>query len=206
MNKLLNNLNKHVSNLTNNKNLVFFVGLFVAIYGVFAAPELPEIVKSMFQNNVFKLSVILLVAYLSGAKNMKLLLFVAILFLLVTHSLSQNGLLEKYDNYRNLERFQDLSEVSEEMSEEMSEEYSEENNVEMPEESSEENDVEMPEESSEENNVEMPEESSEENNVEMPEEQIEEAFKQRKIKRKLKNILGDVKDLTTDVNRLMKKI
>ena len=40
----------------------------------------------------------------------------------------------------------------------------------------------------------------------MPEEQIEEAFKQRKIKRKLKNILGDVKDLTTDVNRLMKKI
>ena len=178
MNKLLNNLNKHVSNLINNKNFVFFVGLFVAIYGVFAAPELPDIVKSMFQNNVFRLSVILLVAYLSGAKNMKLLLFVAILFLLVTHSLSQNGLLEKYDNYRNLERFQDLSEVSEEMSEEYSEE----------------------------NNVEMPEESSEENNVEMPEEASEEAVKQRKIKRKLKNILGDVKDLTTDVNRLMKKI
>ena len=225
MNNLLNKLNKSVNSFTSNTYIVFLVGLFVAIYGVFAAPETPEAVKSLFQNNVFKLCVILFVTYLSGARNTKLLFFVAFLFLLITHTLSQNGLFEKYDNYKTLERFQNLTEVSEESSEEM--DY----DMDMPNtsENSEEMDMPNTSENSEENTplvkipkmnknnrkhvVKMPktnqysEEMSEEHSEEHSEEVGEEVhYTPKKIKRKLKNILGDVKDLTSDVNRLMKKL
>ena len=199
MNKLLNNLNNKVNKFTSNTNLVFFVSLFVAIYGVFAAPDVPDLVKSLFQNKVFNVSVILLVTYLCGSRNMKLSLFVVLLFLLVTHTISQNGLLERYSNYKNLERFQNLTEVSEEQSEEQSEELAEEQSEELA------------EEQSEEQSEELAEEQVDEQSEELAEEQSEEQFKvhtysPKKIKRKLKNILGDVKDLTGDVNTLMKRL
>ena len=199
MNILLNNLNNKVNKFTSNTNLVFFVSLFVAIYGVFAAPDVPDLVKSLFQNKVFNVSVILLVTYLCGSRNMKLSLFVVLLFLLVTHTISQNGLLERYSNYKNLERFQNLTEVSEEQSEEQSEELAEEQSEELA------------EEQSEEQSEELAEEQVDEQSEELAEEQSEEQFKvhtysPKKIKRKLKNILGDVKDLTGDVNTLMKRL
>ena len=72
-----------LNNTTENPVLYGVVAMFLAMYGPRLHPRLPPVVRNLFNNNMFRFAVILLVIYMSN-KNLQMALVVAIGFLLVT--------------------------------------------------------------------------------------------------------------------------
>ena len=72
-----------LTNTTENPVLYGILAMFLAMYGPRLHPRLPTVIRNLFNNNMFRFVVILLVIYMSN-NNLQMALIVAIGFLLVT--------------------------------------------------------------------------------------------------------------------------
>lgn len=73
------------------KNTFVFVVLvlFLTMYGPKFAPNLPNGIKELFENNIFKAAIVFLIVYLSN-KNMAISLMMTIIFFFVMSMLNKN--------------------------------------------------------------------------------------------------------------------
>jgi len=79
---LVKDFNNNFKKFTNNDIIYAVIALVLAMYGPRLQPKLPEFFNKLFNNNYFRFSVILLIAYLSN-KNLQLSLIIALAFCLI---------------------------------------------------------------------------------------------------------------------------
>ena len=97
---------KKIENFLNNKNLVFILSIFVSIYAVFAAPQMPEQLKKLFDNRIFRFMIIFLISYYASRGNPRVALICSLVFLFFMNTVIDNTMAESYYNYRFYENFQ----------------------------------------------------------------------------------------------------
>ena len=116
---MIKDLQKMVSNVIENRTVAAVLSVLVSLYVVFAAPEIPDVVRNLFDNAVFRFVVIFLVAYYAhSSKNPMVALVVTVAFLFVTNILSGNRLIDSYSNYKRYENFEEHSGEEDEAEEE----------------------------------------------------------------------------------------
>ena len=107
---MIKDLQKMVTNVIENRTVAAVLSVLVSLYVVFAAPEIPDVVRNLFDNAVFRFVVIFLVAYYAhSSKNPMVALVVTVAFLFVTNILSGNRLIDSYSNYKAYENFEEHS-------------------------------------------------------------------------------------------------
>jgi hypothetical protein len=92
-------LNKSISNPV----VYSFLAMFLAMYSPRLAPTLPSWMMNLFQNNIFRFMVLLLVVYLSS-KDLQLSLLIVIAFVLIISIVNYQNTQETFRNY--LEQFE----------------------------------------------------------------------------------------------------
>ncbi len=75
--------------------VIAVVATFTALYTSSIGPELPEYVKSWFQNSYFKAVVVFLVAYLSSKRKPVIAVIAAASFMFITSLLTQEKVVER---------------------------------------------------------------------------------------------------------------
>ena len=116
---MIKDLQKMVTNVIENRTVAAVLSVLVSLYVVFAAPEIPDVVRNLFDNAVFRFVVIFLVAYYAhSSKNPMVALVVTVAFLFVTNILSGNRLIDSYSNYKRYENFEEHSGEEDEEAEE----------------------------------------------------------------------------------------
>jgi len=70
--------------------------VLLAVYGALAAPKLPESIKNLFGNVVFRLLLLFLIAYL-GNRRPDISLMVVIVFVITMNVLSEQELKENFE-------------------------------------------------------------------------------------------------------------
>ena len=80
------------------------LSLFLAFYGPRLQPKLPEGVRKLFNNSIFRGVILFLVVYLAG-KDMAASLTIAIIFLVVMGMLQQSNMLSDVNEFFVNERF-----------------------------------------------------------------------------------------------------
>ena len=83
MNQVMKTVEKMLSqslNMLDNEYVMTFTRLFLVLYAGLVAPRLPESVSNLFENSVFRVFVLFLVAYL-GTKDTTLSMLVAVGFI-----------------------------------------------------------------------------------------------------------------------------
>ena len=93
---LVKDFNNNFKKFTNNDIIYAVIALVLAMYGPRLQPKLPEFFNKLFNNNYFRFSVILLIAYLSN-KNLQLSLIIAIAFCLVLSLVNSYDIKEKFN-------------------------------------------------------------------------------------------------------------
>merc|ERR1711998_629277 len=85
MNNILNNVEKNLrfSQLTENPILYAIVSIFLVMYGPRLQPKLPDSIRDLFNNNMVRFAVILLITYTSS-KNIQLALILSIALCIIT--------------------------------------------------------------------------------------------------------------------------
>ena len=83
-----------------------------------SAPELPEVLRRLFELPLFRFAVLFLVAYFAKYRNPTIALVVGLAFLFVTNLLSEGRLLESYRNVAQYESFRQRAEGFDEEEEE----------------------------------------------------------------------------------------
>lgn len=78
-----------------NPYLLGIVTIFLVLYGALAAPKLPKFIADLFDNALFRLFVLFMIAYLS-VKNFTVALIVAIVFTLITNFLNEQKISEGF--------------------------------------------------------------------------------------------------------------
>ena len=91
------------SALHNNKYISTIVTTFLVIYGSTAAPQLPGIIRILFNNPIFRVIFLGLIGY-SVNKDPKLSILLAIVFTVTLTVISQHNLLEGYTNNKKLKK------------------------------------------------------------------------------------------------------
>jgi len=71
---------KPVTRLFNNPYTATAISLFLVLYGSMARPALPNFIKNLFQNDIFRLFYVFLLAYI-GDRNPQVALIVAVVFM-----------------------------------------------------------------------------------------------------------------------------
>lgn len=89
----------------NNIIIVGLIAVFLGVYGPRLHPKLPPTIRNLFNNNIFRFAVILVILYITS-RNLQLSIVIAIVFLLVislTNSLEvEEKFMEKMrENYSN---------------------------------------------------------------------------------------------------------
>ena len=103
-----------MNNVSTTPVLYGFLAMFLTMYGPRLHPKLPPMVRDLFNNNVFRFVVILLVIYISN-NNLQMALIVSIGFLLVTSIAGSLDLEEKFANeIEGYGNFNDVKEFYEE--------------------------------------------------------------------------------------------
>jgi len=116
---MLKDLLKSLENMVENNTFVFVVTVFVSIYAVFAAPEMPSPLENLFNNQFFRFGFVFLIAYLASMRKPMVSLLVTLAFFCVMHVLNVRRTAEQYVNYKFYENFQNnAGELVEETSEE----------------------------------------------------------------------------------------
>lgn len=96
---LVKDFNNNFKKFTNNDIIYAVLALALAMYGPRLQPKLPEFFNKLFNNNYFRFSVILLIAYLSN-KNLQLSLIIAVAFCLVLSLVNSYDIKAKFNiNY-----------------------------------------------------------------------------------------------------------
>ena len=80
------------------------LSLFLALYGPRLQPKLPDAVRKLFNNRVFRGVILFLVVYLAG-KNMALSLTITVIFLVVMGIIQQTKMLSDVNEFFVNERF-----------------------------------------------------------------------------------------------------
>ena len=93
LNKLASSLDKYLK--PQNSYLVAALTIFVILYGTMAAPRLPKFIADLFDNALFRLFVLFLIAYLS-VKNITVSIIVAVVFTLVLNFLNEQRMMEGF--------------------------------------------------------------------------------------------------------------
>ena len=171
-----------LNNTTENPVLYGVVAMFLAMYGPRLHPRLPPVVRNLFNNNMFRFAVILLVIYMSN-KNLQMALVVAIGFLLVTSIATSLDIDEHFAKTR--EGYADYDAINEFYEEEFKVNTSndEEDEDELEEDDEDEEDLEEDDEEEDEEELEDDEEEEEEDDEE------EEVEKPKKKKSKSPDML-----------------
>lgn len=73
--------------------------LFLVLYGAMARPDLPDFVSQLFDNAIFRMGVLFLIAYTSS-KNIQVALLVAVGFTVTMQLLSERKIAEGFMAYQ----------------------------------------------------------------------------------------------------------
>ena len=85
----ISNVETNLNKLLKHPVLYGLIAVLLVVYGPRLQPKLPPMVRNLFNNNIFRFMVILLIAYLSS-KSLELSLIVAIAFcLIISYTTSQ---------------------------------------------------------------------------------------------------------------------
>ena len=122
----VNDSKRCVSNLltsiTSTPLMYGLIAMILAMYGPRLHPKLPDSVRQLFNNNVFRFGVILLIIYISN-KDIQMALIIAIAFMIVMSLTSSQDILVSIQNYltsKSSENFNDMNSISEFYEEEFS--------------------------------------------------------------------------------------
>lgn len=107
---MLKDLEKMLKGVSENRTFLAVLTVLLTLYVVFAAPELPEVLRRLFELPLFRFAVLFLVAYFAKYRNPTIALVVGLAFLFVTNLLSEGRLLESYRNVAQYEAFQQRAE------------------------------------------------------------------------------------------------
>lgn len=110
MESLVNQIQGMLESATAMPFLYGFLAMFLTMYGPRLHPRLPPMVRDMFNNNIFRFGVILLVVFLSN-NNLQMALIVAIGFLLVTSIATSLDVEEHF--VKNMEGYSDFNTITE---------------------------------------------------------------------------------------------
>jgi len=102
---MLKDLEKMLKGVSENRTFLATLTVLLTVYVVFAAPELPTVLRQLFDMPLFRFAILFLVAYFAKYRNPTVALVVALAFLFVTNLLSEGRLLESYNNYAQYESF-----------------------------------------------------------------------------------------------------
>lgn len=91
-----NNVGNRLDQYLNNEYLLIGMGLLVALYGANARVALPEMVRNLFSNNIFRVVFLSLLLIYRLDKAPHVALAVALVFTLAMYSLSE---MEKKENF-----------------------------------------------------------------------------------------------------------
>ncbi len=100
MSNLVNRIVKQINSLPKilEKPLVMgTLSIFIVLYGALAKPELPNLIKNLMQNDVFRLFFIFLIAYI-GDKNFVVSIVVAFTYIVTFGLLTEVELQESFKN------------------------------------------------------------------------------------------------------------
>ena len=100
----------NLEHILQNSYFIIVLSIFLIVYGPKLHQRLPQSLRNLFNNRVFKILVIFLVVHLSG-KNLALALTIAIIFLVTVDSVGYVDAVEKFygapvsrcKNYENKE-------------------------------------------------------------------------------------------------------
>lgn len=104
INIMLQNLATNFDNLMLNSYFSTIVIIFLTVYASFASPKLPNYVKKLFDNSIFKIIIISFIGYRAN-KDPQLSLIIAIAFIVTLNFLSEK---ETKESFQNIETFQQL--------------------------------------------------------------------------------------------------
>tara|TARA_B100001093_G_C26168392_1_gene734657 strand:+ start:22 stop:522 length:501 start_codon:yes stop_codon:yes gene_type:complete len=107
---MIKDLEKMLKGVSENRTFLAVLTVLLTLYVVFAAPELPEVLRRLFDLPLFRFAILFLVAYFAKYRNPTIALVVGLAFLFVTNLLSEGRLLESYRNVANYEAFQQRAE------------------------------------------------------------------------------------------------
>ena len=116
----MNLVEKQSNYLLNNPIIYGLLALLLSIYGPRLHPKLPNIFRDLFNNNIFRFSIILLIIFISSS-DLKMSLIVAIGFLLLT-SFSSNQSADDIIDEENPENYSNLDLIKEFYSEDTDQE------------------------------------------------------------------------------------
>ena len=99
MNETYNDVVKNIKNINFNDVVRSLLYLFLILYASFVRPELPRFLETLFKNNLFRLFVFFLIAYLAEKeKNYTLALLVALVFFVSMNYLTEREVENKLSN------------------------------------------------------------------------------------------------------------
>ena len=110
----MENIQSSMDNILSNPTSYGLLALFLGIYGPRLHPKLPPIIRDLFNNNVFRFSIIVLITFLSS-KDLSASLIVAVAFLLVISIANSQEMQEQfidkysegYSNFDSIKEFYD---------------------------------------------------------------------------------------------------
>jgi hypothetical protein len=110
----MENIQSSMDNILSNPTSYGLLALFLGIYGPRLHPKLPPVIKDLFNNNVFRFSIIVLIIFLSS-KDLSASLIVAVAFLLVISIANSQEMQEQfldkysegYSNFDSIKEFYD---------------------------------------------------------------------------------------------------
>jgi len=99
LNSVYTDVLKNINNINFNDVVKTILYLFLVLYASLVRPELPRFLETLFKNNLFKLLVFFLIAYLAEKeKNYTLALLVALVFFVTMNYLTESEVENKLAN------------------------------------------------------------------------------------------------------------
>ena len=87
-----------MDSVSSNKLLIEIIALFLMVYASLAGPKLPDVVRRIFDNEIFRVIFLTLIVY-KGNKDPKLSIILAVSFTLIMYYIKKIELKEKFDMY-----------------------------------------------------------------------------------------------------------
>lgn len=104
INTFLNNTMKSFDQLMLNPYFATIITIILTVYAVLASPKLPNFLKKLFDNTIFKIIIISFIAYRAN-KNPQLSILIAICFVITLNYLAEK---ETKETFEQIERFNQL--------------------------------------------------------------------------------------------------
>ena len=104
INTFLNNTMKSFDQLMLNPYFATILTIILTVYAALASPKLPNFLKKLFDNTIFKIIIISFIAYRAN-KNPQLSILIAICFVITLNYLAEK---ETKETFEQIERFNQL--------------------------------------------------------------------------------------------------